>query len=48
MGDINEIMDESCTDAGIKDFIMKKQDKYDYMVGIRGMNYYQDKDKKYQ
>ena len=37
LGDINEIMDESCTDAGIRDFIIKKPDKYDYMVGIRGM-----------
>ena len=37
LGNIEEIMEESCTDAGIKDFIMKKQDKYDYMVGIRGI-----------
>ena len=37
VGNIEERMDESCTDAGIKDFILKKQDKYDYIVGIRGM-----------
>ena len=37
LGDIDELIDESCTDAGIKDFIMKKPDKYDYNVGIRGM-----------
>ena len=37
VGDIEERMDESCTDAGIKDFILRKPDKYDYIVGIRGM-----------
>ena len=37
LGDIDEIMEESCIDAGIKDFIIKKPDKYEYMVGIRGM-----------
>ena len=37
LGDIDELIDESCTDAGIKDFIIKKPDKYDYNVGIRGM-----------
>ena len=37
LGDIDQIMEESCTDAGIMDFIMKKPDKYEYMVGIRGI-----------
>ncbi len=36
-GDINDIMDEACTDADIKDFIIKKSDKYDYVVGRRGI-----------
>ena len=29
LGDINQIIDESCKDAGIKDFIIKKPNKYD-------------------
>ena len=37
LGDINQIIDESCIDAGIKDFIIKKPNKYDYIVGIKGM-----------
>ena len=37
IGNIDERMDESCTDAGIKDFILRKPDKYDYIVGIGGM-----------
>ena len=48
LGDINQIIDESCMDAGIKDFIIKKPNKYDYIVGIRGMNYFLGKGKEYQ
>jgi len=29
LGDINQIIDESCKDAGINDFIIKKPNKYD-------------------
>ena len=36
LGNINLLLDEACTDAFIKDFINKKQDKYEYNVGIKG------------
>ena len=36
LGDIDTLLNEACTDAYIKDFINKKQDKYEYNVGIKG------------
>ena len=36
LGNINLLLDEACTDAFIKDFINKKQDKYEYNIGIKG------------
>ena len=36
LGDINTLLDEACTDAFIKDFIEKKQNKYEYNVGVKG------------
>ena len=36
LGDINELIEEACTDAYIKDFIEKNQEKYDYTVGVKG------------
>ena len=36
LGDIDDLLKEACTDAYIKDFIEKKQSKYDYHVGIKG------------
>ena len=36
LGDINSMIRESCADAHIKDFIERNEDKYDYIVGIKG------------
>ena len=36
MGDINSMIREACADAHIKDFIERSEDKYDYIVGIKG------------
>ena len=36
LGDIDTMIRESCEDAYIKDFIEKNEDKYDYIVGIKG------------
>ena len=36
IGDIDSLMVEACTDANIRGFIEKKQDKYDYEVGVKG------------
>jgi len=36
MGDIDSMIRESCADAYIKDFIERNEDKYDYIVGIKG------------
>ena len=36
LGDIDSLLDEACTDAFIKDFIEKKQNKYEYNVGVKG------------
>ena len=35
-GDINYLLDKACTDAQIKDFIEKKANKYEYIVGEKG------------
>ena len=36
LGDIDTLLNEACTDAFIKDFIEKKEEKYEYKVGIKG------------
>ena len=36
IGDIDTVLVEACIDAIIQGFIEKKQDKYDYQVGIKG------------
>ena len=36
MGDIDSMIREACADAYIKDFIERNEDKYDYIVGIKG------------
>jgi ABC-type bacteriocin/lantibiotic exporter with double-glycine peptidase domain len=36
LGDIDNLLNEACTDAFIKDFIEKKEEKYEYKVGIKG------------
>jgi len=36
MGDVNSMIREACADAHIKDFIERNEDKYDYIVGIKG------------
>jgi len=36
LGDINSMIREACADAHIKDFIERNEDKYDYIVGIKG------------
>ena len=36
MGDIDTMIREACADAQIKDFIERNEDKYDYIVGIKG------------
>ena len=35
-GDINTMVREACEDAYIRDFIERNEDKYDYIVGIKG------------
>ena len=35
-GDIDELLKEACKDAYINDFIENTQEKYDYIVGIKG------------
>jgi ATP-binding cassette subfamily B (MDR/TAP) protein 1 len=36
LGDVDSMIREACADAHIKDFIEKNEDKYDYIVGIKG------------
>ena len=36
LGDINTLIRDACADAHIKDFIERNEDKYDYIVGIKG------------
>ena len=36
LGDADILLNEACTDAFIKDFIEKKEEKYEYNVGIKG------------
>ena len=36
LGDIDTMIREACEDAHIRDFIERNEDKYDYIVGIKG------------
>ena len=36
LGNVNSMIIDSCEEAQIKDFIEKNQEKYDYIVGIKG------------
>ena len=45
LGDIDTMIREACEDAYIRDFIERNEDKYDYIVGIKGGRYQMVKDK---
>ena len=36
LGDIDSMIKDACADAHIRDFIERNEDKYDYIVGIKG------------